>query len=85
MVAPPGSTLLVGEALVHATGQIRSDRERVIVIGGYTPTMFQAWNGQEPSAEFLARIPEEYLPLISGNDKWHWEKRYRTLDAPVQL
>ena len=84
VVAPAGSTLLFGEALIHATGQIRSDKERVIVIGGYTPPMFQAWNGQEPSREFLETVPERYLPLISGNEKWRWEKRYRTLDAPAQ-
>ena len=83
MVAPPGSTLLFGEALIHATGQIRSDRERVIVIGGYTPPMFQAWNGQEPSAKFIAQTPEHLKPLISGGDKWSWQRRRRTLDLPV--
>lgn len=84
VVAPAGSTLLFGEALIHATGNIRSDRERVIVIGGYTPTMFQAWNGQEPSAEFVASVPEAYRPLISGSDRWQWEQRHRTLGMPVQ-
>ena len=34
VVAPPGSTLLFGEALIHASGQIRSDRRRCIIIGG---------------------------------------------------
>ena len=72
VVAPAGSTLLFGEALIQATGKIRSDRERVIVIGGYTPPMFQAWNGQEPSAK-----------LISGRTAWSWEKRFRSLDMPV--
>ena len=83
VIAPPGSTLLFGEALIHATGQIRSDRERVIVIGGYTPTMFQAWNGQEPSAEFVARTPDHLKPLISGSDKWQWKRRNRSLGDPV--
>jgi hypothetical protein len=83
VVAPAGSTLLFGEALIHATGQIRSDKERVIVIGGYTPPMFQAWNGQEPSPEFLKTVPKPYLPLISGSERWHWQKRYRTLDTPL--
>ena len=84
VVAPAGSTLLFGEALIHATGRIRSDRERVVVIGGYTPTMFQAWNGQEPSAEFVASVPEPLRPLISGSKRWQWEKRHRTLGMPVQ-
>ncbi len=83
VIAPAGSTLLFGEALVHATGQIRSDNERVIIIGGYTPPMFQAWNGQEPSTAFVESIPEVFRPLISGSDKWHWEKRFRTLEMPV--
>ena len=85
VVAPPGSTLLFGEALIHATGHIESDRERVIVIGGYTPTMFQAWNGQEPSAEFTASVPEAQRPLISGSDRWRWEQRHRTLAMPAQI
>ena len=77
VVAPAGSTLLFGEALVHATGQIRSDRERAIVIGGYTPPMFQAWNGQEPSPEFVAQTPEPLRALVSGSDKWDWQRRFR--------
>ncbi|MFT5374704.1 MAG: hypothetical protein ACI906_001524 [Candidatus Latescibacterota bacterium] len=84
VVAPAGSTLLFGEALIHATGQIRSDRERCIVIGGYTPTMFQAWNGQEPSAEFVAQTPDHLKPLISGSDKWRWQQRRRSLDMPAE-
>ena len=83
VVAPAGSTLLFGEALIHATGLIRSDRERVIVIGGYTPPMFQAWNGQEPSAEFVKKTPEHLKPLISGSDRWSWKARRRSLEMPV--
>ncbi len=84
VIAPAGSTLLFGEALIHATGQIRSERERCIVIGGYTPTMFQAWNGQEPSADFVAQTPDHLKPLISGSDKWHWQQRRRSLDMPAE-
>jgi ectoine hydroxylase-related dioxygenase (phytanoyl-CoA dioxygenase family) len=84
VVAPAGSTLLFGEALIHATGQNRSDRERVIVIGGYTPTMFQAWNGQEASSEFINKTPDHLKPLISGSDKWQWQRQTRTLEMPVK-
>ena len=84
VIAPAGSTLLFGEALIHATGQIRSDRERCIVIGGYTPTMFQAWNGQEPSAEFVEQTPDHLKPLISGSHKWRWQQRRRTLATPAE-
>lgn len=84
VVAPAGSTMLFGEALIHATGRITSDRERAIVIGGYTPTMFQAWNGQEPSAEFLANsVQPKHKALISGSDRWSWEQRHRTLGTPA--
>ncbi|MBX3054642.1 MAG: phytanoyl-CoA dioxygenase family protein [Caldilineaceae bacterium] len=84
VIAPAGSTLLFGEALIHATGHIRSDRERVILIGGYTPPMFQAWQGQEPSAEFVARTPEALRPLVTGSDKWRWQRRFRTLGMPME-
>ena len=84
VVAPAGSTLLFGEALIHATGQICSDRERVIVIGGYTPPMFQAWNGQEPSAAFIEQTPEHLKALISGGDKWRWQPQHRSLEIPLQ-
>ena len=50
VVAPAGSTVLFAESLIHATGQIRSDRERTIIITGYTPPMFKADSGQEPWA-----------------------------------
>ena len=83
VVAPAGSTLLFGESLIHATGHIRSDRERAIVIGGYTPTMFQAWNGQEPSQAFVAAAEERHQPLLSGSDRWQWKRQHRTLDMPV--
>lgn len=83
VVAPAGSTLLFGEALIHATGHLRSDRERVIVIGGYTPTMFQAWNGQEPSAEFVeTQVEARHKALISGSEKWQWQQRHRSLGTP---
>lgn len=84
VVAPAGSTLLFAESLIHATGQIRSDRERTIIVGGYTPTMFQAWNGYQPSPEFLARMPDHLKPLLSGSQGWEeWREQCRTLDMPV--
>ncbi len=83
VIAPAGSTLLFGESLIHATGQLRSDRERVIIIGGYTPPMFRAWPGQEPSREYIDALPEAYKPLIAGTESWHWRQRYRTLDMGV--
>lgn len=82
-IAPAGSTLLFAESLIHATGQLRSDKERVIIIGGYTPPMFRAWPGQEPSQGFIDSMPEIYKPLIGATDSWHWRQRYRSLEMPV--
>ena len=39
--APAGSTLLFFESLYHSHGIIRSGKDRVLILGGYTPTMFQ--------------------------------------------
>lgn len=83
VIAPAGSTLLFGESLIHATGQLRSDRERAIIIGGYTPPYFRAWPGQEPSAEFIANLPEVYKPLIAATESWNWPQRSRTLNDAV--
>ncbi len=81
ITAPAGSTMLFGESLIHATGHIHSNRERCIVIGGYTPTMYQAWNNQEPSPEFMRRVPEDLRPLVSGSKKWHWKQNHRSLET----
>ena len=75
VVAPAGSTLLFTEALVHATGQRRSDGERAIMIAGYTPTHFQAWAENQPGAAFVERAPERLRPLLSGSDRWRREYR----------
>lgn len=83
VIAPAGSTLLFAESLIHATGQLRSDKERMIIIGGYTPPMFRAWPGQEPSQAFIDSLPDVYKPLIGATASWNWQQRYRTLDMPA--
>lgn len=85
VIAPAGSTLLFAESLIHATGQLRSDKERIIIIGGYTPPMFRAWPGQEPSQAFIDSLPEVYKPLIGATASWNWQQRYRTLDMPAAV
>ena len=85
VIAPAGSTLLFAESLIHATGQLRSEKERMIIIGGYTPPMFRAWPGQEPSQAFIDSLPEVYKPLIGATASWHWQQRYRTLDMPAAV
>lgn len=74
--ASAGSVLLFAESLVHSTTAIRSDKERVILIAGYTPPMVREWPGNEVSPEFIETLPEDIRPLISGSDSWHWKRRY---------
>jgi len=74
--ASAGSVLLFAEALIHSTTAIRSDKERVILISGYTPPMVREWPGNEVSPAFIETLPEEIRPLLSGSDSWHWKRRY---------
>jgi len=83
VVAPAGSTLLFAETLIHATGQIRSDRERAIIICGYGSTMFPYWGGCELTPEFTAKIPPHLQTLYGGNAHWTRGPRYRNLSDPV--
>ena len=74
--ASAGSVLLFGESLIHSTTAIRSNKERVILVAGYTPPMVREWPGNEVNPEFIETLPEEIRPLISGSDSWHWRRRY---------
>jgi hypothetical protein len=84
IVAPAGSTVLFAESLIHATGQLRSDRERTIIITGYTPPMFKADTGQEPSPDFLEGLPDDIQEYLVGKQQWGWKPRYRSLPTPVE-
>ncbi|MBT5142356.1 MAG: hypothetical protein HN559_28290 [Gemmatimonadetes bacterium] len=79
VVAPAGSTLLFSETLIHATGQIRSDKERVIIITGYGAPMFPYWDKGELSDDFREQIPEQLTTLFHGKAHWGRSPRYRTL------
>ncbi|MCX5658315.1 MAG: phytanoyl-CoA dioxygenase family protein [Planctomycetota bacterium] len=83
VVAPAGATLLFDETLVHATGQVRSDRERVIVINGYGASMFPHWNRCGMSEAFRAKVPERFRTLLLGKAHWTRGARYRTLTQPA--
>jgi phytanoyl-CoA dioxygenase PhyH len=74
--AKAGSVLLFPESLIHSTTEILGDRERVILVSGYTPTMVREWMRNEISPEFVATLPEEIRPLISGSDNWNWRRNY---------
>jgi ectoine hydroxylase-related dioxygenase (phytanoyl-CoA dioxygenase family) len=83
VIAPAGSSLLFSETLIHATGQIRSDNERVIIIAGYGTRLFPYWDGGEISEEFKQQIPENLQTLFHGKAHWTRAPRYRTLAEPV--
>lgn len=83
VIAPAGSTLLFYESTIHSAGHIQSGRERVLIIGGYTRPMFQAWTGYDPDPGFLATAPEELRPLLSGSRRFNAEARSRRLSDPV--
>ncbi len=83
VVAPAGSTLLFSETLIHATGQIRSDRERVIIITGYGSTLFPYWDDGTLSAAFKKQIPAQLQTLFHGKAHWTRGPRYRKLGDPA--
>ena len=81
VVAPAGSTLLFCETLLHSSGEVRSDRERVVIIGGYVARMMQP-GVRLPSPEFVASLPEALKELVTGNQR-ALRVRRRTLGTPV--
>ena len=74
--AEAGDVLLFPESLIHSTTAIKSDKERTILIAGYTPTMFQPWPGNEVDPEFVKTLPDEVRALISGSEGWSWQRKY---------
>lgn len=83
VIAPAGSTLLFCETLIHATGRIRSDRERAIIICGYGTRQFPYWDTGVLTVEFTRKIPPHLQTLFHGKAHWTREPRYRTLDQPA--
>jgi hypothetical protein len=74
--ASAGDVLLFPESLIHSTTRIRSDRERIILVSGYTPPMLREWPGNEVSPAFLETLPEETRKIVSGSESWHWKRRF---------
>jgi Phytanoyl-CoA dioxygenase (PhyH) len=64
--AAAGSTLLFFESLIHSNGIIRSGQDRIVIIAGYAPMMFQPVSGHEPQGELLSRLPADYYDLVDG-------------------
>ena len=57
--------MLFCETLLHATGDIRSDRERCIIITGYLPHNGQYQGTFEPG--FEEQVPEPLRKLVFGS------------------
>ena len=81
--APAGSTMLMCETLIHATGHHRSDGERLVIIGAYSHPKQQAVYGEEPSLEFVEQVPEHLRDLVAGRPFWTWSERHRNLGMPA--
>ena len=83
VTAPAGSTLLFAESLIHATGRIESDSERVILICGYGSAMMPYWEDGDVSDAFKARIPPHLRTLFLGKSHWNRHQRHRKLEQAV--
>ena len=87
VVAPAGSTLLFFESTIHSAGIIQSGRDRLLIIGGYTPALFQAHEGYDPEPGLIDRVPSEVRPLLNGSNRyknWLSDRRTRTLSQPAE-
>ncbi len=83
--APAGSTLLFYESLIHAAGIIKSPKDRLLILGGYMPTMFQAWNGYDPDMDFAATVSDEHRALLTGESKFNWPRKRRDLSVAMEV
>jgi ectoine hydroxylase-related dioxygenase (phytanoyl-CoA dioxygenase family) len=79
VVAPAGSTLFFYESLIHSSGLNRSGKPRPLVLGGYTPSLFQPQHDEHPDAAFLATLGERDRQLYSGSKAWEGRERHREL------
>eukprot|EP01052_Picozoa_sp_SAG31_P026928 SAG31_NODE_2478_length_5637_cov_2.220657_3_plen_197_part_00 len=71
VIAPAGSTLCFHESLIHASGQISTGRDRLLVISGWSPTNYQPWSADfEPDPALLARVTPEVASLLTGGRRW---------------
>jgi hypothetical protein len=85
VIAPAGSTLVFYESLIHASGEIRSGRDRPLVISGWSPCNFQPWTHFDPCPDFLQRCSEEQRELLTGSRRWAFQPSGRQLgDEPPQ-
>ena len=85
-VGPAGSTLFFADSLMHATGCIRSDRGRVMMLSSYTLPLIRIRFSREHTGDEAERASEPLRSMMLAEDGWTgWRPRYRTLvDAPLE-
>ncbi|MFM7320427.1 MAG: phytanoyl-CoA dioxygenase family protein [Armatimonadota bacterium] len=74
LTAEAGDVVLFAESLVHSSTEIRSTRDRAILVSGYTPPMLREWPGNEIPVEYLARQEPRVREVLSGGQSWHWRR-----------
>ena len=79
VIAPAGSTLIFCETLLHSTGDIRSDRERTVIITGYSHNHHYQGNFMPG---FEEQVPEHLRSVVFGT-YGTTNMRRRTLDMDV--
>jgi ectoine hydroxylase-related dioxygenase (phytanoyl-CoA dioxygenase family) len=87
VVAPAGSTLLFFETTIHAAGVIKSGKNRLLIVTGYTPAMFQPHEDYVPDAKLLEQVSPEHRALLGGTSgyrNWLGDRRTRRLSEPAE-
>jgi len=83
VIAPAGSTLVFYESTIHAGGYNQSGKDRLLILGGYTPDFMQPWFSYEPYPPFMTSLPEDERPFYDGSRKYKWTKMNRNMASEV--
>jgi hypothetical protein len=81
VTASAGSTLLFFESTLHGSGRILSDRDRVFIVAGYTPPMFQPWHEYDVDPEWAATRSRSEEVFLTGANRWLWQPRPRDMSV----
>ena len=85
-MAPAGSTVCFHESLLHASGQITSGKDRLLVISGWSPCHYQPYHpGFEPDAELLSTVDDDVAALLSGSQRWSVTRKVADLGYTSKL
>ncbi len=89
-IAPKGSVFLFAESLIHASGENRSDEERVLLISGFNSRMLPNWDCYEGIAPyeneaFMSQFPDHIQLHFKGFADWTRDQRYRSLEQEAVI